>query len=140
MKAYRIRSGAGIGTLESFERPSLALAAGQVRIRVRAVSLNFRDLMIADGSYLASSDTPVVPGSDAVGEIVELGAGAAAGSSATGSRPVSSRTGTPARRPRTTPATRSARSPTACWPRKSWSSETRCSRCPRTSTTPRPRP
>lgn len=76
MKAYRIRSGAGIGTLESFERPSLALAAGQVRVRVRAVSLNFRDLMIAGGSYLPVSDTPVVPASDAVGEIVEVGAGA----------------------------------------------------------------
>lgn len=76
MKAYRIRSGAGIGTLESFERPSLALAAGQIRVRVRAVSLNFRDLMVADGSYSARPDALVVPASDAVGEIVEVGEGA----------------------------------------------------------------
>jgi NADPH:quinone reductase-like Zn-dependent oxidoreductase len=73
MKAFRIRSGAGIGTLALSESPSAALAPGQVRVKVRAVSLNFRDLMIADGSYLADSDKPVIPGSDAVGEIVEVG-------------------------------------------------------------------
>jgi len=76
MKAYRIRGGAGIGTLESFDRPSLALAAGQIRVRVRAVSLNFRDLMVADGRYPARPDVPVVPASDAVGEVVEVGEGA----------------------------------------------------------------
>lgn len=75
MKAYRIRSGAGIGTLASFDSDPTALTQGQVRVRVRAVSLNFRDLMIADGSYMTGSDAPVVPGSDAVGEIVEVGPG-----------------------------------------------------------------
>ncbi|MGO1068690.1 zinc-dependent alcohol dehydrogenase family protein [Lysobacter sp. CA199] len=76
MKAFSIRSGAGIGSLQSFERASAAVAAGQVRVKVRAVSLNFRDLMVADGSYLTDSDAPVIPASDAVGEIVEVGAGA----------------------------------------------------------------
>ncbi|MGH8081847.1 MAG: alcohol dehydrogenase catalytic domain-containing protein, partial [Lysobacter sp.] len=76
MKAFRIRSGAGIGSLESFERAPAALVPGQVRIKVRAASLNFRDLMIAEGSYLSDSAAPVIPGSDAVGEIIEVGPGA----------------------------------------------------------------
>ncbi|MGJ7901869.1 zinc-dependent alcohol dehydrogenase family protein [Lysobacter sp. 1R34A] len=76
MKAYRIDSGAGIAALEQFERASAPLGAGQVRVRVRAVSLNFRDLMIAKGSYLSGPAAPFVPASDAVGEIVEVGAGA----------------------------------------------------------------
>ncbi|ALN61841.1 zinc-binding dehydrogenase family protein [Lysobacter antibioticus] len=74
MKAYRIDSGAGIGALQQFERASAPLGAGQVRIRVRAVSLNFRDLMIAKGTYLRDPVAPFVPASDAVGEIVEVGA------------------------------------------------------------------
>lgn len=76
MKAYRIRGGAGIGSLESFEPAAVALAPGQVRVKVRAVSLNFRDLMVADGSYPTDSDEPVIPASDASGEIVEVGPGA----------------------------------------------------------------
>ncbi|MGN7919028.1 zinc-dependent alcohol dehydrogenase family protein [Lysobacter sp. 22409] len=74
MKAYRIDSGAGIGALQQFERASAPLGAGQVRVRVRAVSLNFRDLMIAKGTYLSEPVAPFVPASDAVGEIVEVGA------------------------------------------------------------------
>ncbi|MBX9402151.1 NAD(P)-dependent alcohol dehydrogenase [Lysobacter sp. BMK333-48F3] len=73
MKAYRIRAGAGIGALESFERASAPLSGNQVRVRVRAVSLNYRDLMVASGHYPVSTDAPLVPGSDAVGEIVEVG-------------------------------------------------------------------
>jgi NADPH:quinone reductase-like Zn-dependent oxidoreductase len=76
MKAFSIRSGAGIGSLQSFERAAAAPGPGQVRVKVRAVSLNFRDLMVADGSYLTDGDAPVIPVSDAVGQIVELGAGA----------------------------------------------------------------
>jgi NADPH:quinone reductase-like Zn-dependent oxidoreductase len=62
--------------LQQFERASAPLGAGQVRVRVRAVSLNFRDLMIAKGGYLSGPAAPFVPASDAVGEIVEVGAGA----------------------------------------------------------------
>lgn len=76
MKAYRIRAGGGIDSLAATEEAPAPLAAGQIRLRVRAVSLNFRDLMIADGSYLAGAERPVIPGSDAVAEVIELGPGA----------------------------------------------------------------
>lgn len=74
MKAYRIRTGAGIDSLALTESASVALAPGQVRVKIRAVSLNYRDLMIAEGSYLTAEEKAVIPASDAVGEIVEVGA------------------------------------------------------------------
>ena len=42
-------------------------------IRVRAVSLNARDLMMARGEYNPRQKLPLVLGSDAAGEIVKLG-------------------------------------------------------------------
>lgn len=77
MKAYRIRVAGGIDSLTLAEEAAAPLAAGQIRLRVRAVSLNFRDLMIVGGSYLAGGERPVIPGSDAVAEVVELGPGVA---------------------------------------------------------------
>ncbi len=76
MKAYRIRPGAGIGSLALVDSAPAAPGPGQVRLRIRAVSLNARDLMVAEGSYPTGSNAPVVPLSDAVAEVVELGAGA----------------------------------------------------------------
>ncbi|SDY41559.1 NADPH:quinone reductase [Lysobacter sp. yr284] len=76
MKAYRIRAGRGIDSLALAEEAPAPLGAGQVRLRVRAVSLNFRDLMVADGRYPAGGERPVIPASDAVAEVIELGPGA----------------------------------------------------------------
>ena len=43
-------------------------------VRVRATSLNYRDLMIATGRYGAGIPLPLIPLSDGAGEIVALGA------------------------------------------------------------------
>ncbi|MCB9734956.1 MAG: NAD(P)-dependent alcohol dehydrogenase [Deltaproteobacteria bacterium] len=57
------------------ERPVPEPAAGQVVIRVRAVALNFRDLLIARGHYPLPVKPELVPGSDAAGEVVAVGPG-----------------------------------------------------------------
>jgi NADPH:quinone reductase-like Zn-dependent oxidoreductase len=57
------------------QRPTPAPSAGEVLIRVRATALNYRDIEIAEGRYGMPVHLPLVPLSDAVGEIVELGAG-----------------------------------------------------------------
>jgi NADPH:quinone reductase-like Zn-dependent oxidoreductase len=75
MQAYQIQSGQKIAGLERVQRQSAPLAAQDVRVRVHAVSLNYRDLMIADGSYLSTGDGPVIPTSDGAGEVIEVGAG-----------------------------------------------------------------
>jgi NADPH:quinone reductase-like Zn-dependent oxidoreductase len=49
---------------------------GEVLIKVHAVSLNFRDLIITKNQYpLAIQEEPLVPASDGAGEVVEVGQG-----------------------------------------------------------------
>jgi NADPH:quinone reductase-like Zn-dependent oxidoreductase len=78
MRAYELQ-GNGLETLAAVERPSPRPAAGQVRVRIRAASLNYRDLMIAGGSYgrAGAQRRPLVPLSDGAGEVVEVGPGVA---------------------------------------------------------------
>lgn len=72
MKQYVLTRGSGSAGLERVEAPPPALGVHELRVRVRAVALNARDLMIAD---TASATRPsLVPGSDAAGEVIEVGA------------------------------------------------------------------
>ncbi|MGW8391192.1 zinc-dependent alcohol dehydrogenase family protein [Pseudoduganella sp. HUAS MS19] len=75
MHAYQITPGAGIDSLEAVKLPKRELQFHEVRVKVRAVSLNYRDLLVAQGSYPTSGAGAVVPGSDAAGEVVEVGPG-----------------------------------------------------------------
>ena len=75
MRAYQILPGAGIDALQCVDFPDRALGTGEVRIRVRAVSLNYRDLMVADGNYLVNVDESIVPCSDGAGEVLAVGPG-----------------------------------------------------------------
>lgn len=62
--------------LRQEERPTPALGAGQVRVRVRATSLNYRDQAVVMGVYvLADSTRDTVPLSDGAGEVVAVGEG-----------------------------------------------------------------
>ena len=70
--AYTIRRGAGIEGLARITRASAAPGPKDVRVRMRAVALNYRDLMVARGdSGVPGLD--VVPASDGAGEVVEVG-------------------------------------------------------------------
>ena len=73
MKAYQITSGQQIAGLQQVERPIAAPGAYDVQVRIDAVSLNYRDLMIANGNYLRAGDAPVIPCSDGAGEVVAVG-------------------------------------------------------------------
>ena len=59
-------------TLARVERPTPTPGPNRILVRVRAVSLNYRDLIIAQNPRQA---TPRVPLSDGAGEVVALGAG-----------------------------------------------------------------
>jgi NADPH:quinone reductase-like Zn-dependent oxidoreductase len=74
MQAYEIGRSGGIDGLTRVERPTPEPGHGQVLIRVRATSLNYRDLIIAKGGlgYAAAGRIPV---SDGAGDVVETGAG-----------------------------------------------------------------
>lgn len=75
MRAYQILPGDGIDGLQCVDFPERELGTGEVRVRVHAVSLNYRDLMVASGNYLVNVDDPIVPCSDGAGEVLAVGAG-----------------------------------------------------------------
>jgi NADPH:quinone reductase-like Zn-dependent oxidoreductase len=71
MKSYELQPKEGYEALALVERPSPAVGPHDVRVRVRAVSLNYRDLVIL---RRAATRPPVVPASDGAGEVVAVGA------------------------------------------------------------------
>lgn len=73
MKAYRVTTGGGIQSLQVSEAATPAVGSSEVRVRVRAVSLNYRDLMMVRGTYLGAPGRSLVPCSDAAGEVVAIG-------------------------------------------------------------------
>jgi len=75
MRAYQILPGDHIDGLQCVDFQARELALGEVRVRVHAVSLNYRDLMVASGNYLVTVDDPIIPCSDGAGEVLEVGPG-----------------------------------------------------------------
>jgi NADPH:quinone reductase-like Zn-dependent oxidoreductase len=74
MRAYPIRS-FGLDALAPAELPDPQPAPGKVLIRVHAVSLNYRDLMVVKGHYNPKMQLPRIPCSDGAGEVIAIGEG-----------------------------------------------------------------
>src|SRR3546814_12426414 len=72
MRAYRFDRLGAIDDLKLLDIPLSTPVAGEVTVRMRAASLNYRDLLITGNCYPGASP-PIVPLSDAVGEIVACG-------------------------------------------------------------------
>lgn len=75
MKAYEIQGSFGLDHLVQTDRPEPTPGPGEVVVRIRAVSLNYRDLMMVRGQYNPRQPLPLIPCSDGVGEVVEVGPG-----------------------------------------------------------------
>lgn len=75
MKAYELRDVSGIEALKLVELAEAKAGHGQVKIRVRAASLNYRDLVVARGGYGGAVKLPLIPLSDGAGEVAEVGEG-----------------------------------------------------------------
>lgn len=75
MKLYEIRETKGVDSLNVVERQEPKPGSGEVLIRVRAVSLNYRDLLIVHGRYGRGAKLPLIPASDGAGDVVEIGPG-----------------------------------------------------------------
>lgn len=74
MRAWQISS-FGIDSLEFVERMTPAPGPGEVLVAVRAISLNFRDLMMVKGLYNPKMRLPRIPCSDGAGEVAAVGPG-----------------------------------------------------------------
>jgi NADPH:quinone reductase len=57
--------------LESFA--SRPIAAGEVRVAIRAAGINFPDILMAAGAYQLRPELPFTPGMEAAGDIAEVG-------------------------------------------------------------------
>jgi len=75
MKAYRLHHFGGPEGWKLDDLPSPIPGPGEVLIRTRAVSLNFRDLLLSKGQYNPKLRMPVIPVSDGAGEVVATGTG-----------------------------------------------------------------
>jgi len=73
VRAYQIGPNFGLDNLTLQDLPSTPLTTHQVRVRVRAVSINYRDLLMVRGHYNPKQPLPLTPCSDAVGEVIEVG-------------------------------------------------------------------
>lgn len=74
-RRWQINSNDGIDALECVERQCREPEPGEVRVKVRAVSLNYRDLATVRDPASRGLALPRVPGSDAAGEVVAVGPG-----------------------------------------------------------------
>jgi len=75
MKSYHADSGAGLDGLKLKEHDEPKPGPREVLVRVRANSLNFRELSVLKGTYPLPVKADVVMGADGAGEVVALGAG-----------------------------------------------------------------
>lgn len=75
MQAYQVQSDQGIGAIARIEIDTPTPGPGEVLVLIRANSLNYRDLGITRGGYFRNDRLPVIPLSDAAGEVVAVGDG-----------------------------------------------------------------
>ncbi|MGA2218541.1 MAG: NAD(P)-dependent alcohol dehydrogenase [Terracidiphilus sp.] len=77
MLAWQVSS-FGVDSLEFVERPTPQPGPGEVLVKMRAISLNYRDLLIVKGHYNPKLKLPRIPCSDGAGEVEAVGAGVTA--------------------------------------------------------------
>ncbi len=75
MRVYRFDNSRGLDGLHLCDEPVPSPQRGELLLKVRAVSLNYRDIAIPLGRYVRGSKSGLVPCSDAAAEVVEVGEG-----------------------------------------------------------------
>jgi NADPH:quinone reductase-like Zn-dependent oxidoreductase len=73
MKVFEIQNQFGIDSLVCSERAEPDPSPFHAVIKLRAVSLNYRDLLTIEGKYNPRLRLPLIPCSDGVGEVVAIG-------------------------------------------------------------------
>jgi NADPH:quinone reductase-like Zn-dependent oxidoreductase len=75
MKAWEIVSDGGVDALACNERPTPTPGPGEILVRMRANSINYRDLSTIADPGARGLPYPRVPNSDGAGEVVAVGSG-----------------------------------------------------------------
>lgn len=75
MKAMVVHELGGVDALRLEDAPEPVVGPGQVKIGVRAVGVNFPDILIIQGLYQFRPELPFSPGAEAAGTVLEVGEG-----------------------------------------------------------------
>ena len=75
MQAWLCENPVGVEALSWKEMPTAEPAAGQIRVAIKAASLNFPDLLIVQGKYQMKPPLPFVPGTEFAGVVDAVGEG-----------------------------------------------------------------
>lgn len=75
MKRFVIEQEFGIDELKQVECDIPQPGPGEVLVKMKAASLNYRDLLMVSGSYARNLPLPLIPLSDGAGEVAAVGPG-----------------------------------------------------------------
>lgn len=75
MKCYELQGPSGVEGLVLVDRPMPQPRAGEVLVRLKAATLNYRDLLTVKGGYGSRQKFPLVPVSDGAGLVEAVGPG-----------------------------------------------------------------
>ncbi|OCK59175.1 NAD(P)-dependent alcohol dehydrogenase [Bradyrhizobium sp. LMTR 3] len=75
MKCYELQGPSGLDGLALVDKPVPEPGDGQVLVRLRAATLNYRDLITVKGGYGSRQKFPLVPASDGAGVVERVGPG-----------------------------------------------------------------
>jgi NADPH:quinone reductase-like Zn-dependent oxidoreductase len=74
MKSWQLKK-SGSKNLHLIESPTPKPGPGEILVRSKAISLNYRDRLVIEDKYPLPISYPLVPGSDLAGEVVAVGSG-----------------------------------------------------------------
>jgi NADPH:quinone reductase-like Zn-dependent oxidoreductase len=75
LRVYELQDAGGIDSLKLLERPVPQPGPGEILVRIRAMTLNYRDLVTLKGGYGSRQKIPLIPVSDAAGTVEAIGSG-----------------------------------------------------------------
>lgn len=73
MRTWRLEGSGGLDDLKLVEAAAKRPGPGEVRVRLRAASLNYRDLLMVSGVYGRATPLPLTPLSDGCGVVEAVG-------------------------------------------------------------------
>jgi NADPH:quinone reductase-like Zn-dependent oxidoreductase len=75
MKCYELQGPDGVEGLKLVDKPLPQPGEGQVLVRIKAATLNYRDLLTVKGGYGSRQKFPLIPVSDGAGVVKSVGVG-----------------------------------------------------------------
>jgi len=78
LKAYELQGPGGVDAMALVEKPVPVPGPGQVLVKLKAATINYRDLLTVKGGYGSRQKFPLIPLSDGAGVVESIGAGVTA--------------------------------------------------------------